>query len=72
MLKNDDAESFVSLASGARPVLDTCTPLDTVSLLGAQPTQDGWRTSASIEQDLDLDDNAVSSSLRNACIGVKG
>ncbi|CAM9483193.1 unnamed protein product [Pylaiella littoralis] len=59
-------------ASGARPVLDTCTPLDIVSLLGAQPNQDGWRTSASVEQDLDLDDNAVSSSLRNACIGVKG
>ncbi|CAN0380059.1 unnamed protein product, partial [Pylaiella littoralis] len=34
--------------------------------------QDGWRTFASVEQDLDLDDNAVSSSLRNACIGVKG
>ncbi|CAN0449204.1 unnamed protein product [Pylaiella littoralis] len=67
--------SFIIAApepSGARPVLDTCTPLDTVSLLGAQPTQDGWRTSASTEQDLDLDDNAVSSSLRNACIGVKG
>ncbi|CAM9882228.1 unnamed protein product, partial [Pylaiella littoralis] len=58
--------------SGSRPVLDTCTPLDIVSLLGAQPTQDGWRTLASVEQDLGLDDNAVSSSRRSACIGVKG
>ncbi|CAM9737909.1 unnamed protein product [Pylaiella littoralis] len=49
-------------ASGAGPILDTCTPLDIVSLLGAQLTQDGWCTCASVEQDLGLDENAVSSS----------
>ncbi|CAN0384194.1 unnamed protein product [Pylaiella littoralis] len=58
-------------AGGAGPVLDTGTPLDIVSSLCAQPTQDGRRTFVSVEQDLGLDDNAVSSSLRNACIGVK-
>ncbi|CAM9869950.1 unnamed protein product [Pylaiella littoralis] len=59
-------------ASGAGPVFDTGTPLDIVSLLCAQPTQDGWRECASVEQDLGLDDNAVSSSLRIACAEVKG